>query len=154
MYIIFSKYSHQVFYNFPSSLAANNGAVKSNWWPQSVHSGAISSPPAKKKRRSPFCRIDLQAKYLKPHWLATLIAGPLDLGSNPGEDMDVCKCIVPSLVRLVEGEERWEAPAPKGVLPKSWNGTELSHSVTCVVLKTTANCWRHLTLCHNEVRRP
>ncbi|GFW72535.1 uncharacterized protein TNCV_3797631 [Trichonephila clavipes] len=45
------------------------------------------------------------------------------LGSNPGEDMDVCKCTVPSrhggtlnsrraanlLVRLVEGEERWEA---------------------------------------------
>ncbi|GFW23965.1 hypothetical protein TNCV_4950111 [Trichonephila clavipes] len=48
-----------------------------------------------------------------------LTAVPLRLGSNPGEDMDVCKCIVPSrhgvtlnnrrvastLVRLVEGEE-------------------------------------------------
>ncbi|GFV54359.1 uncharacterized protein TNCV_4585891 [Trichonephila clavipes] len=46
------------------------------------------------------------------------------LGSNPGEDMDVCKCIVPlqhggtpnsyraasPLVWLLEGEERWEAP--------------------------------------------
>ncbi|GFV09075.1 hypothetical protein TNCV_1182561 [Trichonephila clavipes] len=45
------------------------------------------------------------------------------LGSNPGESMDVCKCIVPlqhwdtpnshraasPLVTLVEGEERWEA---------------------------------------------
>ncbi|GFW90022.1 uncharacterized protein TNCV_2172171 [Trichonephila clavipes] len=45
------------------------------------------------------------------------------LGSNPGESMNVCKCIVPlwhggtlnshraasSLVRLVEGEESWEA---------------------------------------------
>ncbi|GFT85617.1 uncharacterized protein TNCV_4253371 [Trichonephila clavipes] len=45
------------------------------------------------------------------------------LGSNPGEDMDVCKCIVPSrhggtlnsrrvaspLVWFVEGEESWEA---------------------------------------------
>ncbi|GFX03987.1 hypothetical protein TNCV_4678911 [Trichonephila clavipes] len=44
----------------------------------------------------------------------------LGLGLNPGEDMDVCKCIVPSwhgctlnsrraaspLLRLVEGEER------------------------------------------------
>ncbi|GFX75278.1 hypothetical protein TNCV_3043001 [Trichonephila clavipes] len=44
------------------------------------------------------------------------------LGSNPGEDMNVCKCILPSrqgctlnsrqaaspLVRLVEGEERWD----------------------------------------------
>ncbi|GFU78858.1 hypothetical protein TNCV_4491701 [Trichonephila clavipes] len=28
--------------------------------------------------------------------LATLTAVPLGLGSNPGEDMDVCKCIVPS----------------------------------------------------------
>ncbi|GFV16483.1 uncharacterized protein TNCV_4785451 [Trichonephila clavipes] len=57
-------------------------------------------------------------------WLATLTAVSLGLGSNPGEDTDVCKCIVPShfrdtlnnrrsaspLVRLVEGEERWEAP--------------------------------------------
>ncbi|GFX81494.1 uncharacterized protein TNCV_4509011 [Trichonephila clavipes] len=56
-------------------------------------------------------------------WLATLTAVPLGLGSNPGEDMDVCKCIVASrhgctlnsrraaspLVRLVEGKERWEA---------------------------------------------
>ncbi|GFV19416.1 uncharacterized protein TNCV_3663491 [Trichonephila clavipes] len=47
----------------------------------------------------------------------------LGLGLNPGEDMDVCKCIVPArhggtlnsrraaipFVRLVEGEERWEA---------------------------------------------
>ncbi|GFW21201.1 uncharacterized protein TNCV_1948251 [Trichonephila clavipes] len=53
----------------------------------------------------------------------TLTAVPLGLGSNPGEDMGVCKCIVPArhggtlnsrraaspLVRLVEGEERWEA---------------------------------------------
>ncbi|GFW76922.1 uncharacterized protein TNCV_2030271 [Trichonephila clavipes] len=45
------------------------------------------------------------------------------LGSNPGESMDVCQCIVPlwhggtlnshraatPLVRLVEGEESWEA---------------------------------------------
>ncbi|GFW93870.1 RNase H domain-containing protein [Trichonephila clavipes] len=29
-------------------------------------------------------------------WLATLTAVPLGLGSNPGEDMDVYKCIVPS----------------------------------------------------------
>ncbi|GFU68695.1 hypothetical protein TNCV_309101 [Trichonephila clavipes] len=28
-------------------------------------------------------------------WLATLTAMPLGLGSNPGEDMDVCKCILP-----------------------------------------------------------
>ncbi|GFU17706.1 uncharacterized protein TNCV_1744711 [Trichonephila clavipes] len=29
-------------------------------------------------------------------WLATLTAVPLGQGSNPGEDMDVCKCRVPS----------------------------------------------------------
>ncbi|GFU89993.1 uncharacterized protein TNCV_2438801 [Trichonephila clavipes] len=60
-----------------------------------------------------------------PVWrLATLTVLPLELGSNPGEETDVCKCIVPSrhggtlnsrraassLVRLVEGEKRWEAP--------------------------------------------
>ncbi|GFY33178.1 uncharacterized protein TNCV_1240291 [Trichonephila clavipes] len=57
-------------------------------------------------------------------WLVTLTVVPLGLGSNPRKDMDVCKCIVPSrhggtlnsrraaspLVRLMEGEERWEAP--------------------------------------------
>ncbi|GFW17697.1 uncharacterized protein TNCV_2652541 [Trichonephila clavipes] len=50
-------------------------------------------------------------------------AVPLGLGSNPGEDIDVCKCIVPSwhggtlnsrraaspLLRLAEGKERWVA---------------------------------------------
>ncbi|GFX78644.1 uncharacterized protein TNCV_30841 [Trichonephila clavipes] len=58
-------------------------------------------------------------------WLPTLTAVPLGLDLNSGGDMDVCKCIVPSrhggtlnsrrdasppLVRLVEGEERWESP--------------------------------------------
>ncbi|GFV46531.1 uncharacterized protein TNCV_3234181 [Trichonephila clavipes] len=72
-------------------------------------------------------------------WLATLTAMPWGLGSNPGEDMDVCKCIVPlwhggtlnsrraasPLVWLVEGEERWEAPDhPHGFLPLNWGGTE------------------------------
>ncbi|GFX70196.1 uncharacterized protein TNCV_4616341 [Trichonephila clavipes] len=67
----------------------------------------------------------IQARKLRLHiGLATLAAVSLGLGSNPGEDMDVCNCIVPSwhggtlnsrraaspLVRLVEGEDRWEAP--------------------------------------------
>ncbi|GFV65416.1 uncharacterized protein TNCV_2638461 [Trichonephila clavipes] len=58
--------------------------------------------------------------------------------------MDVCKCIVPSrhggtlnsrraaspLVRLVDGEERWEASDdPQGVSPQSWGGAELNHFV-------------------------
>ncbi|GFX54729.1 uncharacterized protein TNCV_2822501 [Trichonephila clavipes] len=58
-----------------------------------------------------------------------------DVGSNPGEGMSVCKCIVPSqhgglnrrqaaspLVRLVEGEERWKASErPQGVLSQNWD---------------------------------
>ncbi|GFW81474.1 uncharacterized protein TNCV_2881521 [Trichonephila clavipes] len=91
------------------------------------------------------------------------------LGSSPGEDMDVCKCIVPSrhgrtlssrraaspFVRLVEGEERWETPNhPQGVHPQNWGKTELNRSVTCMVLKTTANDMRPLALCHDEFRGP
>ncbi|GFY16793.1 uncharacterized protein TNCV_4337941 [Trichonephila clavipes] len=102
-------------------------------------------------------------------WLATLTAVPLGLGSNPEEDMDVCECIVPSghgstlnsrraaspLVRLVEGEERWEAPDhPQGVLPQNWGETELNRSVACMVLKATANDSRHIALCHDEILGP
>ncbi|GFW22434.1 uncharacterized protein TNCV_1431851 [Trichonephila clavipes] len=79
-------------------------------------------------------------------------AGFMGFGSNPGEDMDVCKCIVSlrhggtlnrrqaasSLVRLVEGEERWEATDYQGVL-LNWGGTELNRTFTCMVLKATAN---------------
>ncbi|GFS68862.1 uncharacterized protein TNCV_409381 [Trichonephila clavipes] len=56
------------------------------------------------------------------------------------------------LVRLVEGEERWEAPDhPERVLPQNWGETELNSSVTCIVLKATANDRRHLALCHDEI---
>ncbi|GFW11234.1 uncharacterized protein TNCV_3807541 [Trichonephila clavipes] len=72
-------------------------------------------------------------------WLATLTTLPLVLGSNLGDDMDVCKWIVPSrnggtlnshraaspLVRLVEEEKRWEAPDhPQSILPQNWGETE------------------------------
>ncbi|GFU07276.1 uncharacterized protein TNCV_2656021 [Trichonephila clavipes] len=102
-------------------------------------------------------------------WLATLNAVPLGLSSNPGEGMDLCKCIVPSrhvstlnsrraaspLVRLVERKERWVAHNQKqGVLPQSWGETELNRSVTCMVLKATANDRRYLALCHDEFRGP
>ncbi|GFX55171.1 uncharacterized protein TNCV_1156321 [Trichonephila clavipes] len=100
----------------------------------------------------------------RPNWLATSTAVPLDLDSNPVEDMDVCKCIVPSmhggilnsrqatspLVRLVEVEERWEAPDhSQKVLPQNWGETELNRSVTSMVLKATANDRRHLALCRS-----
>ncbi|GFW90463.1 uncharacterized protein TNCV_76971 [Trichonephila clavipes] len=83
--------------------------------------------------------------------------------------MDVCKCIVPSrhggtlnsrraaspLVRLVEREERWEAlDHPQGVLHLNWGETELNRSVTCMVLKATANDMRHLAVFHDEFRGP
>ncbi|GFV77567.1 uncharacterized protein TNCV_1070961 [Trichonephila clavipes] len=65
-----------------------------------------------------------------------MTAVPLGLGSNPGEDMDVCKCIVPllrggtlnsrraasPLVRLMEGKKRWEAPDPPGCSPSKLGG--------------------------------
>ncbi|GFU07884.1 uncharacterized protein TNCV_3551931 [Trichonephila clavipes] len=90
-------------------------------------------------------------------------------GLNPGEDTDVCKCNVPSrhggtlnsrraaspLVRLVKGEERWEASDhPQGVLPLNWGETELNRSITFMVLKATANDGRHLALCCDEFRGP
>ncbi|GFT48474.1 uncharacterized protein TNCV_3822591 [Trichonephila clavipes] len=76
------------------------------------------------------------------------------LGSNPGEDRDVRKCIVPlrhgdtlnsrratsPLVKLVEGEERWEAPGhPQVFIPLNWGGTEQNCTVTCFVLTAKAD---------------
>ncbi|GFU57345.1 hypothetical protein TNCV_3635301 [Trichonephila clavipes] len=41
-------------------------------------------------------RVICYNKCSRPSGLATLTSVPLSLGSNPGEDMDVCsKCIVP-----------------------------------------------------------
>ncbi|GFV00520.1 uncharacterized protein TNCV_3644981 [Trichonephila clavipes] len=59
------------------------------------------------------------------------------------------------LVWLVEEVERWEAPDhPSGVLPQNWGGNEPNRTVTCMVLKATANDRRHLALCRNEFRGP
>ncbi|GFV87450.1 uncharacterized protein TNCV_4034221 [Trichonephila clavipes] len=65
-------------------------------------------------------RLQMAETCAKQHFIVKYNLG---MGSNPGESMGVCKCIVPSrhwgtlnshraaspLVRLVEGEERWEA---------------------------------------------
>ncbi|GFT95867.1 uncharacterized protein TNCV_312121 [Trichonephila clavipes] len=57
------------------------------------------------------------------------------------------------LVKLVEREERWESSDhSQGVRPQNWGETEINPSVTCMVLKTTANDRRHLALCHDEFR--
>ncbi|GFT54570.1 uncharacterized protein TNCV_344551 [Trichonephila clavipes] len=59
------------------------------------------------------------------------------------------------LVRLVVGEERWEASDhPQSVLPLNWGGIEPNRIVTCMVLKATANDRHHLALCHDEFRGP
>ncbi|GFS80639.1 uncharacterized protein TNCV_3870551 [Trichonephila clavipes] len=78
--------------------------------------------------------------------------------------MDVCKCIVPSwhggtlnsrraanpLLRLMEGEERREAPDHSRVVrgPLNWGGTELNRSVTSTrgLLATD-----HVILNHGQV---
>ncbi|GFX95146.1 uncharacterized protein TNCV_3606051 [Trichonephila clavipes] len=84
--------------------------------------------------------------------LAKLTVTP-GMGSNSREGMVVCKCIVPSkhggtlnsrpatsnLVRLVEGEERWEALTIPGYSPSILGGTELNRTVTCKVFRATAN---------------
>ncbi|GFU94219.1 uncharacterized protein TNCV_1302691 [Trichonephila clavipes] len=55
----------------------------------------------------------------------------------------------------MEREERLEAPLPPpGVLPQNWGGNKPNHTVTCMVLKATANGMRHLALCHVEFRGP
>ncbi|GFU14897.1 uncharacterized protein TNCV_3386831 [Trichonephila clavipes] len=73
--------------------------------------------------------------------------------SNP-RSMDSCRATSP-LVRLVEGEERWEvSDHPQSVFPLNWGGIEPNSSVTCMVLKATANDRRHLALCHDEFRGP
>ncbi|GFV00227.1 zinc finger protein [Trichonephila clavipes] len=56
------------------------------------------------------------------------------------------------LVWLVEGEERWDHT--QGALPQNRGGNERNRTVTCMVLKATANDRRHLALCHDEFRGP
>ncbi|GFT71183.1 hypothetical protein TNCV_3001891 [Trichonephila clavipes] len=86
------------------------------------------------------------------------------MGSNPREEMDICKCIVrhggtlnigratsttSHIVRLVEGGKWWEAYDHtkevfhiRVVLPQHWSGTEMNSIVTYMVLKAAANDMR------------
>ncbi|GFV78600.1 uncharacterized protein TNCV_1889061 [Trichonephila clavipes] len=61
-----------------------------------------------------------------------------------------------TLVRLVEGDERWEAPDHhQGVLSQNWGGTEQNCTVTCMVLKAKDNDRRkNIALSHDEFRGP
>ncbi|GFU65366.1 cytochrome P450 3A11 [Trichonephila clavipes] len=83
------------------------------------------------------------------------------LGSNPGEEMDVCKCIVPSQHAIEpqvpsggwwKGKRGERLLTTPGILPQNWGGNEPNHTITCMVLKATANDRRHLALCHHEFR--
>ncbi|GFW68166.1 uncharacterized protein TNCV_1880481 [Trichonephila clavipes] len=47
------------------------------------------------------------------------------------------------LMRWVEGEERGPLTNPQNVLPLNWGGIEPNRSVTCMMLKATANDRRH-----------
>ncbi|GFV38872.1 uncharacterized protein TNCV_2814881 [Trichonephila clavipes] len=59
------------------------------------------------------------------------------------------------LVRLVEGELRWDAPDHhQGALSLNWGETELNRSITCMVFKAKANDRRPLALCHDEFSGP
>ncbi|GFW97249.1 uncharacterized protein TNCV_4784631 [Trichonephila clavipes] len=52
------------------------------------------------------------------------------------------------LVRLVEGEKRWEAPDhPQGVLPHNWNGMKPNNTITCLVLKAKTDDRRKTSPC-------
>ncbi|GFW24039.1 NACHT and WD repeat domain-containing protein 2 [Trichonephila clavipes] len=83
--------------------------------------------------------------------------------------MDVCKCIVPlrhggtlnsrraasHLMRLVEGEGRWEAPDHhQGFLPLNWGGTVQNRTVTCRVLKAKETGVKIPALSRDEFRGP
>ncbi|GFW56792.1 uncharacterized protein TNCV_160221 [Trichonephila clavipes] len=80
--------------------------------------------------------------------------------------MDVCKCIVPSRhwgtinIRRVlssgwgKGKRGGRPLATPCVLPQNWGGNEPNLTVTCLVLKATANDKRHLALCHDDFRGP
>ncbi|GFV41273.1 transposable element Tcb2 transposase [Trichonephila clavipes] len=59
------------------------------------------------------------------------------------------------LVRLGEGEERWEIPdPPQCVLPQNWVGIEKNRTITCMVLKATANDRCRMPHCHDEFHGP
>ncbi|GFV04741.1 hypothetical protein TNCV_2219811 [Trichonephila clavipes] len=59
--------------------------------------------------------------------------------SRHGGTLSSCQA-ASTLVRLVAGDERWETPDPTTECPPSELGrTELNRTVTCMVLKATAN---------------
>ncbi|GFW39753.1 histone-lysine N-methyltransferase SETMAR [Trichonephila clavipes] len=63
----------------------------------------------------------------------------LDVPARHGGTLNSCRAASP-LVRLAEREKRWEAPDhSQGVLPQKWGETQQNRTITCMVLKATAN---------------
>ncbi|GFX83248.1 hypothetical protein TNCV_4988421 [Trichonephila clavipes] len=75
--------------------------------------------------------------------------------SRQGGTLNSCRT-ARSLVRLVEGEVKWEAPDhSQGVSLQNWRGTEQNLTVTCMMLKAKVNDRRKiLALSRDENRRP
>ncbi|GFV46410.1 hypothetical protein TNCV_3232991 [Trichonephila clavipes] len=60
--------------------------------------------------------------------------------SNKANTYTGCPRIIGTNLRLVKGEERWEAlDHPQGVLPQNWGGTEQNRTVSCMELKAKVN---------------
>ncbi|GFU48405.1 hypothetical protein TNCV_3342921 [Trichonephila clavipes] len=80
--------------------------------------------PLRKEEIRRFLKTPSYADLCSAKWLPKLTAEPLGMGLNPGEDLDVCKCIVLSsdggtlssrlvaslLVKLMEGEIEVRSP--------------------------------------------
>ncbi|GFU45706.1 extended synaptotagmin-3 [Trichonephila clavipes] len=115
--------------------------------------------------------------YLQSFRFEKIILGDMGLGSNPSEDMDICKCMVPlrhggtlnsrraasPLMRLVAGDERvgWQYTRiynpqrhPRVLVIKC--GTDPSQIVLspawCSMLQPMTGV--HLAYCHDEFRGP
>ncbi|GFY33902.1 hypothetical protein TNCV_4596101 [Trichonephila clavipes] len=69
-----------------------------------------------------------------------------------GIRISVMRAVEPKSSREVgrRVKEVGEPDYSQGIFPKNWGGSELNRSVTCMVLKATANDRRHLALCHDE----
>ncbi|GFX56177.1 hypothetical protein TNCV_3062631 [Trichonephila clavipes] len=72
------------------------------------------------------------------------------LGLNPGEGMNVCKCIVPSR----HGDTLNRPLLSPGCSSQNWDRTEQNRAITYMVLKAKANDRRkNLAVCQDEFRR-
>ncbi|GFX96272.1 uncharacterized protein TNCV_2291601 [Trichonephila clavipes] len=109
-------------------------------------------PHLKKFRQN--WKISWTSKSLVPELLPVTAAPNVEL-CEYSRELFCSRPAASLLVRLVEEEARWEeSDHPQGVLTIIWGGTEPNHTVTCMVLKATANDRHHLALSHDEFLGP